>query len=559
MGRVQRSTLVALGLIGVLAGAACVPAAGRQASSDPGSAGPAAPGGPPAPRETAVLTQKNDAARLGWSSHETVLDTSSVQAGRFGKRLSYPVDGQVYAQPLFVPGLAVSGARHNTVIVATERDSVYAFDADARGAPPPPLWHTSFLTGGARPLSSRTDVSCDAVQPAVGITGTPVVDPDTMTLYVVAATREGSGVLYRLHALDLATGRDRLPPVVLQATVPGSGIGSSGGRQMFVPAREQQRMGLLLLRGIVYAAFASYCDRSPSAGWILGYRASDLGQAVVWDDTPDGYLGGLWESGTGLSADDAGHVYVVSGNGSFDLDGGGRNAGNSLLELEPANGTLAVVDYFSPFNQACLNHHDQELGSSGLLLLRQHGEVLFTGKEGRVYVTALGHLGGYRTIPDVCNHQARTDVDQVVQELPENSLAGGVWGSPSYWSGDAGEFVYTAGVAGHLKAWRLAGGRVVTPAASEAPESLDYPGGVPVVSSNGGAAGSGVVWLLDQAHGPALRAFDATALARELYSSQTNPRRDGLGSYVKFSVPTVAAGRVFAGTASALVVYGLLN
>jgi hypothetical protein len=556
--RVQRATLVALGLVGVLAGAACVPAAGPR-GADPEVPAPPAPGGPPAPPETAVLTQKGDVARLGWSSHETVLDTSGVQPGRFGRRVSYPVDGQVYAQPLFVPGLAVRGARHNTVVVATERDTVYAFDADARGTVPPPLWRTSLLAGGARPLSSRTDVSCDAIQPAVGVTGTPIIDPDTMTLYVVAASREGSRAVYRLHALDLATGHDRLPPVVLQASVPGGGTGSAGGRQTFVPAREQQRMGLLLLHGVVYAAFASYCDRSPSAGWILGYRASDLGQAVVWDDTADGYLGGLWESGTGLSADDDGHIFVVSGNGSFDLDSGGRDAGNSLLELEPAGGTLAVVDYFSPFNQACLNHHDQELGSSGLLLLRQHGEVVLTGKEGRVYVTAQGHLGGYRTVPDACNHQERTDVDQVVQELPQNSLAGGVWGSPSYWSGDAGELVYTAGIADHLKAWRVAGGRIVTPPVSEAPESLDYPGGVPVVSSSGGAAGTGIVWLLDQAHGPALRAYDAAALGRELYSSQQNPKRDGLGSYVKFSVPTVANGRVFVGTASALVVFGPLN
>jgi len=551
------STLVGVVLIVVLTGSACVPMAG-QGRPDPSAMVPPAPLAAPAPADTAVLTQKNDNARLGWSSHETVLDQASVQVSRFGRRLAYPVDGQVYAQPLFVPGLLVHGARRNLVVVATEHDSVYAFDADARGAAPPPLWHASFLTGGARPLSSRTDVSCDAIQPTVGITSTPVIDPETLTLYVVAATKEGSRSLYRVHALDLTTGRERVRPVVLQASVPGTGLGSAGGRQTFDAAREQQRMGLLLLRGVVYAAFASYCDRAPSGGWILGYRASDLAQVVAYDDTPNGFLGGLWEAGTGLSADRAGHLLFVSGNGSFDLDSGGPDAGNSLVEMQPANGTLTLVDYFSPFNQSCLNHHDQELGSSGPLLLEQRGEVLFSGKEGRIYVAALGHLGGYRTIPNVCVDQRRTDVDQVVQELPQDTVGGGVWGSQAYWGGDAGEFIYTAGIADHLKAWTLAGGRVVTPFASEAPESLDYPGGSPVVSSNGGAAGTGVVWLLDQAHGPALRAFDATTLARELYTSQQDAKRDGLGSYVKFSVPTVANGRVFVGTGSQLVVFGLL-
>src|SRR6266700_2746794 len=544
MGRCARSSLIAFVLVGALAGAACVPLA-RQDRPDPTAPVPAPPISAAAPAETAVLTQKNDSARLGWSSHETVLDQATVQPTRFGKRLAYPVDGQVYAQPLFVPGLPVRGVPRNVVVVATEHDSVYAFDADATGPAPPPLWHTSLLSSGARPLSSRSDVSCDAVEPTVGITSTPVIDPETLTLYVVAATKEGSQILYRIHALDLATGRDRVRPVVLQASVAGTGLGAAGGRETFDAAREQQRMGLLLLRGVVYAAFASYCDRAPSNGWILGYRASDLGQVVVYDDTPNGFLGGIWEAGTGLSGDHSGHLYFVSGNGSFDLATGGLDAGNSLVEMEPANGTLAVVDYFSPFNQSCLNRHDQELGSSGLLLLRQRGEVLFTGKEGRIYVNALGRLGGYRSIPNPCGpDQRRTDVDQVVQELPPNTVNGGVWGSPSYWSGDAGEFVYTAGIADHLKAWRLVDGRVVTPFASEAPESLDYPGGVPVVSSSGGAAGTGIVWLLDQAHGPALRAFDATMLARELYTSQRNPKRDGLRSYVKFSVPTVADGRV---------------
>jgi hypothetical protein len=551
--------LVLFVVVATLAGASCAP----PSRPDPPrptatAAGPAATPGTPAPADTAVLTQKGDGLRVGWNPRETVLDHDSVRLARFGRRVAYPVDGQVYAQPLFVPGLALAGARHNVAIVATERDSVYAFDADAAGAPPAPLWRRSLLRPGARPLSARDDLSCDAISPVVGITGTPVIDPATMTLYLVVASSEGSRAVLRVHALDVVTGRDRVPPVEVGGRVPGTGLGSAGGVQTFDARREQQRMGLLLLGGVVYAAFASYCDRSPAAGWILGYRASDLAPAVVYDDTPNGFLGGIWESGTGLGADPAGNLLFATGNGSFDLDSGGQDAGNSLVEMRPANGTLALVDYFSPFNQACLNHHDQELGSSAPLPLPGHDEVLLSGKEGRVYVTRLGHLGGHRTTPfDACGaDQPRTDVDEIVQELPPDTLKGGVWGSQTAWSGGAGEIVYAAGIADHLTAWRVRDGRLVTPAASQAPETLAYPGGTPVVSSAGGDDRTAIVWLLDQAHGPALRAYDATDLGHELYTSQQDARRDGLDSYVKFSVPTVAAGRVLAGTASQLVVYG---
>ena len=552
-----RKPLFAIVLAAMVTGASCVP----RSEQDPGRPGaPAAAAATvAAPAETAVVTQKGDNARTGWSSHETALHHANVAPSSFGRRVAYPVDGQVYAQPLFVPGLHVGGALHNAVIVATERDSVYAFDADAAGAAPAPLWHRSLLAGGAQPLSSRSDVSCDAIAPSIGITSTPVIDPATGMLYVVAASKEGGRATFRIHALDLSSGRDRVPPVVLGGSVPGTGLGSDGGRQTFDAHRQLQRAGLLLVGGVVYVAFASYCDRAPAGGWILGYRATDLRQAVVYDDTPDGFLGGIWESGTGLSADDAGNLYVVPGNGTFDLDRGGPDAGNSLVELRPANGGLALVDYFAPFNQTCLNRHDQELGSSGPLLLPGHGEVLLSGKEGRIYLTSLGHLGGFRPAPNPCTADApRTDVDQVVQELPRDTLNGGVWGSQSYWSGAAGDFVYGAGSADHLKAWRLFDGRLLTPAASQARETLGYPGGTPVVSSSGPAADTGIVWLLDQAHGPALRAYDAADLGHELYTSQATPGRDGLDSYVKFSVPTVAAGRVFVGTATHLAVYGLL-
>ncbi|MBV9709348.1 MAG: hypothetical protein JO011_00360 [Ktedonobacteraceae bacterium] len=515
----------------------------------------------PAPTNSAVLTQRGDNTRLGWNAHETLLNTGNVNVTRFGKRVAYPVDGKIYAQPLFVPNLLVRNIRYNVVIVATEHDSIYAFDADATTVEPP-LWHTSFLSNGVTPISSSQDLHCPSISPEVGITGTPVIDSATRTLYAVAATHEGSQLVYRLHAVDITTGREVLPPTRIQATATGSKNDSVGGKFTFNARQEQMHMGLLLLHGIVYASFASYCDIYPFHGWILGYRASDLQQAVVYMNTPTGWGGGIWESATGLTADAAGNIYYMSGNGDFDLDTGGANASNSLVKLRPENGTLKILDYFTPFNQQCTLAHDEDFGSGAPLLLPGQNEIISIGKEGRIYMIRQNHLGGYRAVSHPCSLQQkpRTNIDDVIQESSPYTLPGGFWGIGGYWQGSSGEYLYTAGNGDHLKAWKIVQGKLSLTATSQASEVLNYPGAIPVVSSNT-ASGSAIVWLLAPGtNGTAvLRAYDASNLNHELYNSQQDAKRDGLQGYDNFNVPTVTNGNVFVGTAKNLVIFSTIS
>lgn len=554
-----RRLVLALSTTGLLL-AACA------AAPDPAPVLLTPPSAAPAPADTAVPTQKNEPTRTGWNRHETVLTQANAGPRRFGKRIGYPVDGAVYAQPLFAPGRRIGGGTHNIAVVATERDSVYAFDADAAGAAYAPLWQRSLLSPGAQPLSAPGDVNCKAILPDVGITGTPVIDQATGTLYVVTTERGGGGIGYYLHALDLDTGRDRVAPARITASAPGTASDAVSGKVAFLPGKEQQRMGLVLTHGVVYAAFASYCDRDPSHGWILGYRATDLSPAATFLATPDdgdpGLRpggGGMWEAETGLSADDAGSLYVITGNGPFDLNTGGKNTGNSLLRLVPDGATLKIADYFTPFDGACLNDHDQDLGSGAPLFL-PGGRLLLVGKPGRIYLTRADRLGGYQAVPDPCA-LARTGaaVDHVDQELPVDTVHGGVWGSETCWTGGGHTYVYTAGVDDHLSAWSLAGGRLVTPAAARAPEQLSYPGGVPVLSSAGDEPGTAILWLVTDEHSNAvLRAYDPADVSHELYDSGQNARRDALSGYANFTVPTVAGGRVFVGGKGFLAIFGPL-
>jgi hypothetical protein len=516
------------------------------------------PGAAPAPAGTAVLTQRGSSSRVGWNSDETVLNDHDVNAADFGKVLAYPVDGKIYAQPLFVPGLRVDGRVHNVVIVVTERDSVYAFDADATGTPPAPLWHTSFLVHGAVPVQAANDLTCTSIAPTVGITGTPVIDTATGTMYLIATTKVNGQIVDYLHALNISTGRDRMPPVQIKASVHGHGLGSSGGVVPFSAKLEQQHLGLLLDHGVVYAGFASYCGHVPYHGWVLGYRASDLRQTVVYNDSRDSWGAGIWQSATGLAADAAGNIYFITGNGPFDLNKGGQDAGDTVLEMRPAHGTLAVVQYFTPFYQVCLAQKDQDFGSGAPLLLPK--EIIAIGKEGAIEVISRSSFGGYHTISDPCAHMSRTSVDHVIQELPPQTAVGGIWSAETTWTGRSGrQYVYTAGEADHVRAWRLVNGKLVSPAASRAHETLVYPGGIPVGSSDGSRPSSAIVWIMDKEKGPALRAYSATNLGDELYNTGQNAQRDAIPGYDNFCVPTVADGRVFVGTTGELLIYGLLN
>ena len=504
-----------------------------------------------------VTTYHNDNARTGQNLHETVLTPANVNAAGFGRLFVQPVDGYIYAQPLYVPDLTIGGQAHNVVFVATENDSVYAFDADsAAGANANPLWHVSFINPpSVTTVDSINDIACTDLVPQIGITGTPVIDTSTGTLYVVANTKENGAFFQRLHALDITTGNEKFGgPVAIQATVPGTGAGSNGGQVSFDALHQNQRPGLLLANGVVYITSAAHCDHPPYHAWVFGYNASNLQQQVaVWNSTPNGSDGGVWQSGGGPAADSS-SIYVVTGNGTFDVNTGGVDWGDTILRMSPpTGGTLRVLSHFTPFNQDVLSENDIDLGSGGVVLLpalpagSAHQNLLVqAGKEGSIYLVDRDNMGGYNST-----------TDQVVQELP--GATGGIWGMPAYWN----DTVYFGAQYDNLKAFSFnAGGSglLSSSAVSYSPESFAFPGPTPSISANG--TSNGIVWAIETdayaSSGPAvLHAYDATNLASELYNSTQNGSADTPGPAVKFAAATVARGRVYVGTATQLAVFGL--
>ena len=522
----------------------------------------------------AVLTARGDLTRLGLDDQEPALSPAAVSARKFGRRISYPVDGKIYAQPLYLPGLRIGGREHNVVIVATEHDSVYAFDADAttaHGAPPAPLWRVSLLMPGARPFEAMTDRIgslpgrlCDSITPQVGVTSTPVADWPAKAIFVMALDVEHGLLTYRLHALDVYTGRDRRPATAVRAVVPGDGIDSRHGQVVFRATEEQQRLALTEVAGTVYAGFGSWCDVPPFHGWLIGFSAATLARTIVYNDTPDAYGGGLWESQAGLTADAHGHLFLVSGDGPFNLSRGGRDAGDTVLEMVPQDGTLRVVDYFTPFNQLCLARHDLDLGSGSPLTVPGAGELILAAKSGAVYVLDQSSLGGYHTTPGLCAPaaEARTDVDQIRQELPDGTVAGGVWGTWAYWAQGTVRFVYASGAAGRLTQWRLRRDGTIDPVpVAQAPAAFSYPGAIPVTTGNQGRPGSALVWTVGQAHGTVLRAFAADDVADELWSSDRDAAANGMrpGEFGHFTVPVTADGQVIVADQDYLDIYGMLQ
>jgi len=501
--------------------------------------------------QVAVLTYQYDNSRAGSNLNEAILAPANVNPTQFGKLFSYPVDGYVYAQPLYVPNVAMPGkGTHNVVFVATEHDSVYAFDADSNaGTNSAPLWHTSFLNSAAGVTTFPAgDTGCDQIVPEIGITGTPVIDPQTGTLYAVGMTKEtaGSGASYvaRLHALDIASGAEKpAGPAVIGASVPGTG---EGGTTVTFQARNyKQRPGLLFLNGVVYTAWSSHCDIGQYHGWLIGYDAQTLSRVAVYNNTPNGNEGSFWAGGAAPAADSAGNIYLVAGNGSFDYASGGPNLGESYIKLSSAGG-LAVADYFTPFNYADLNGRDLDVGSAGVSLLPDEaGSALHphlmvgAGKEGRIYLLDRSALGGLHSGSD----------SQIAQSIP--SAIGGLFGNPAYY----GKNIYFCGANDRLKAFAVINGEMTVTPGSQSAATMAYPGCVPTISANGPSGG--IVWIVDPSG--LLRAYDAAGLANELYNSNQNRARDSLGAAVKFSVPTVANGKVYAGTQNSLAVYGPLS
>jgi hypothetical protein len=517
--------------------------------------------------QVSVTTSSNDIARTGQNVNETILTPSNVNSTEFGKLFSHSVDGFVYTQPLYLPSLTIAGAAHNVVFVATEHDSVYAFDADGNaGSNANPLWFASLLTSAHGAASGATTVpssllSAD-ISPEVGITGTPVIDPSTGTLYVVSKTMEGSSFVQRLHALDVTSGAEKFGgPVVIAPTATGTGSGSVNGKLTFDPEWENQRPGLLLLNGVVYVGFAAHGDNGPWHGWILGFSAATLKPTGVFCASPNGVGSGVWMTGVGLSAEVVdpvnhpfGRMFVPTGNGDFTASSpytAGMDYGDSILNLDLTDGVPTVQDEFTPANQAGLDASDGDLGSGGVVILPNQTAGSYShllvqaGKSGEVYLLNRESLGGYH------------NGDEVVQGISNAVGNSGSWNTPAYWNGT----VYYWGRGDNLKAFPLVGGKLTGPTAVSS-ESYGYPGANPSISANGTA--QGIVWSVEtDGYGtnlPAiLEAHNASNVATTLYSSATNASRDEAGPAVKFVVPTVVNGKVYVGTQYQVDIYGLLN
>ncbi len=490
-----------------------------------------------------VLVYHNDNGRTGQNLNETVLTTGNVNNKQFGKLFSYPVDGQVYAQPLYVQGINVSGQGvHNVVYVVTENDSVYAFDAD--GLNSAPLWQVNFLTNGATTLNTTDIGGCANISPRVGITSTPVIDPQTNIMYVLARTKVvGSTTNYyqTLHALDITTGQETPgSPVVIQASVT-----TVGGTVTFNPQTQNQRAGLFIDNGVVYISWASHCDIQPFHGWMIGYAESNLQQVAVFNTTPNGVEGGIWQSGAAPAVDEFGNIFVTLGNGTTDVTSGGVDYGEALLNLSPTS--LTVSDYFIPSNYQSLNNSDLDLGSGGPLLIPNQPTaptqlLVAAGKQGMVYLVDRTNLGGFNA-----------SGNQVLQTLPAGTVPT-AHSMPAYWQNN----VYFCGIADNAKAFQLSSGFLSTEPTSESATPISYPGATPSISANGTA--NGIVWILATApvNHAQLYAYDAANLSRELYDSEQNSGRDQAGMGVKFVVPTVANGKVYVATQTEIDVYGLL-
>ena len=525
--------------------------------------------------QTDVLVSHYDDARTSANLSESTLTVANVNNASFGKVYAFPVDGMVFAQPLVKSNLNIPGlGTFNVVFIATQHGSVYALDADTAT----PIWHRSFINPAAG-LTPRTTVpSQEDIIPEVSITSTPVIDPVTGTMYVVAETQQnGAAPFYWLHALDITSGADKVAPVIIQASI------GAGTIPLRIDAQtSQQRTGLVLSNGVVYAGFGSSGDSYPWIGWLIGYDATTLVRVAVFCSNTSGSGGsGLWSSGEPPPVDSAGNLYVSTGNGYFTNTPIGSATGDSILKLSTAGG-LTIVDYFTPFNQAALTAADLDLASAGMTLLPDsvgtaaHPHLMVTsGKDGEVYVLDRDNLGQYQP-------SYTTPNSQIVQWLPYGASTGtpavGVqpvtvtnaslpyrsnsYHSPAYWNSR----VYFCGLADSCKLFTMSGGLLSALPASKSVATYPYPGAQPTISAASSTASSAILWAVqcsvDCKSGgtvSVLHAYDATNLATELYnSSQASGNRDTGAAPVKFPMPTVANGRVFVPTAVEVDVYGLL-
>jgi hypothetical protein len=610
--------LAAVGLLGTVL-AACPsskePAPGPPATQDPGGSSPTTPPGtagggpavppnptppavtppaPPAPppvRGPGIIMRGNNLQRHGANLDETILAPPNVSGATFGKLYCRDVEGEVYGQMLYVPNLDFGAkGKRNALFVVTMKNRVYAFDADNKDEPA--LWEKSYIdeANNVTPVPTR-DIGkmCGTyrdISSSVGILSTPAIDPATNTMYFVARTKEGAGAelkyLQRLHAVSMLDGNPRTgSPVVIDASMEGSGSGMVNGRVSFNPLTHNQRAALMLHDGLVYIAWASHCDEGPYHGWVLGYDAQTLTRVVTYNSTPNGENGGIWMSGAGPAVDDQGFIYFITGNGTADLGPeGGPNRGHSFVKLRRQGNTLDLVDWFTPFNYRILETEDRDLGSAGPVLIPGTNVVLGGGKEGKIYLVDRMNMGKHKPPPPT----GLGDDNQIIQTV---DLTGGYTamgqrrahnhGTPVYWKSQEGEFVYTMAESDYLKQFKVVDGKLQlykmsalrAPIDGLARNTYTMPGGTLAISADGDKPGSAIVWVTINVSQDAnnavvpgmVRAFDASDVStKELWNSQANPARDAVGLYAKFNPATVYNGKMYVPTFSdKYCVYGHLS
>jgi hypothetical protein len=522
----------------------------------------------------AVLSHHNDQSRTGANLEETALNTRNVNSNQFGRICMREVDDEIHAQPLIMTNVDVPGkGTHNLVVVATANDSVYAFDADDFSREEP-YWHTSFLSPGIVPPRNKDMTgACDGnyvdFSGNIGIVGTPVIDAERKAIYVVARTKEQeTNFVQKLHALNLRDGSE-LPnsPVTITASCPGTAVDATNHMIAFDPLRHNQRTALALVRGVVYAGWASHCDWGPYHGWLIGYDADTLKQVAVYNTTPDGENGGIWMSAEAPAADNDGNLFITVGNGSVGSVSDPRdltNRGESLLKLSRSGNKLTVKSWFTPCNWRALNEGDLDFGSSGVLLIPGSKLAVSCSKEGKLYVFRQDHLGG---LSGSTNDTNIVQSFQVTPLKPPNNIHG----TPAYWLGPSGAFIYVWGESDYLRQYQLDKDtqRFKSPEFARSPTKapIGMPGGFMSVSADGSRAGSGILWGSCPLTGDAnhdvrpgiLHAYDAENVGRELWNSEQVPERDSVGNFAKFCPPSIANGKVYLATFSKrLCIYGIL-
>jgi hypothetical protein len=499
---------------------------------------------------TGVYTYHNDLARDGANTQELALTPSNVNTNTFGRLFSCAVDGAIYAQPLWVANVIINGSAHNVVFVATAHDSLFAFDADA--APCKQLWQVSLIDAnhGAQAAAESSIAQDPQVAPELGVTGTPVIDPATNILYVVSDSQNSTGtaIYQRLHAIDLATGNEKTgSPVTI--TFSDSGTATGGGTVAFDPQQQTQRAGLTLLNGAVYIAWASHEDLGTWFGWVASYTyaGGNFAPPVVFNVAPDASEGGIWMSGGAPAADDSGHLYLITGNGTLTAQNPmspNTDYGDAFLQLSQ---TLAVTSWFSPNDQTIDYSNDRDFGSGGALLIGQPGTAIphilvGGGKDGTLFVLNGDSMGGLAQ--DAANSNA----------IQNFFVQSGIFSTPAYWNNTL--YLGTAGYYLVAYPFNPTTEMLATNFASGSPNIFGWPGTTPSISASG--SNNGIVWALDTSAnciqpthpscGPAvLHAYDATQLTPELWNSSMEPS-DAAGNAVKFAVPTLANGKVYVGT-----------